>query len=232
MSRRRRQSWKKRLLAAPAVVWPLCLLASLVMRAMYYSNRIEKHLAPESLPYWQGAKPAIFCFWHGRMLAHLFVDPPHRRMHVLSSRHRDGMLVSTLMRCFGIHTVSGSKSRGAAAALRAMLQLAERGQNISITPDGPRGPFQQAAEGAAYLAAKSGYAILPVTFAASRHARLRSWDRFMLFKPFGRICFVTAEPLRLPPDADEAAITAATTVLQDTLTRITIQADRHCGLAP
>lgn len=46
--------------------------------------------------------------------------------------------------------------------------------------------------------------VLPVTFSASRHKRLGSWDRFMLAKPFGRIVFCIGAPIMLK-QADEAA---------------------------
>jgi lysophospholipid acyltransferase (LPLAT)-like uncharacterized protein len=226
----KRRSLDKRLTSSPIIVWTLCILASLVIRLVYLTNRISKQYAPGTHEFESGKRSAIFCFWHGRMLAQPFINPPVP-MYVLISRSRDGVLISTLMRCFRICTVSGSRSRGAAAALRAMLQLTEKNYNIAITPDGPRGPFQQAVNGAAYLASKSGYPILPITYSASRSKRLRSWDRFMLFKPFGRIQFIVGDPIHVPADADDATIEQTTVQLQEVLTRITHEADTICGVA-
>jgi lysophospholipid acyltransferase (LPLAT)-like uncharacterized protein len=215
----------KKLLKKKPVIWVISILLSLIVRAIYFLNRVRYVFPPETLPYAYGEKPAIFCFWHGRMIMHPFINPPGRRMHVLISQHRDGVLISTIMRCFGIHTVSGSRSKDAAKALRNLLAVTARGQNIAITPDGPRGPFQKAAPGAAYIASKTGYPMFAISFSATRHKRLRSWDQFMLPKPFGRITFVAAEPIFVPADADEQTLAATTRQLEDTLTRITHEAD-------
>lgn len=227
----KRRNLRQRIIYSPVYIWMVCIVVTLLMRLIYLTCRVTKLYPAEVLPYTRGEKPAIFCFWHGRMLAQPFINPS-RPMHVLISRHRDGIMISTLMRCFGIHTISGSKSKGAAKAMFSMIGLAEAGANISITPDGPRGPHQIAAEGAAFLASKTGYPILCFTYSASRVKRLRSWDRFMIFKPFARIQFIAAQPIHVPKDADEQTVTRITATVQEELNRITREADLACGVAP
>ncbi len=221
---------KKRLLHSRGVHFVLSFLASMLMRAIYATNRVSFEFAAETLPYVSGEKPAVFCFWHGRMIMHPFVKPRGRSMSVLISHHNDGALITAVMKWFGIGSVRGSKKLGSTKALRDMLGVTEAGGNIAITPDGPRGPFQKAAEGAAYVAAKTGYPLLPVTFSASRHWRFNSWDRFMVPKPFGHITFV-AETLLTVTGDDDATITAATDALEDALATITAEADEICGVA-
>lgn len=225
-----RTSLKKRLLNSPAAVWMIAWLLWLVVRLIYATQRVQKEFHEASLPVLRGEQPAILCFWHGRMIFQPMLNPS-RPMYVLISRHRDGMMISSIMRCFGIRTVTGSSSRGAANAIRTMKEIAANGGNISITPDGPRGPFQRAAEGAAYLASKTGYPIVAVTFSASRHWRLKSWDRFLMPKPFGRVQFKTAPPMHIAADADDATIARATAELEAQLTAITAAADEACGVA-
>ncbi|PZP86258.1 MAG: hypothetical protein DI582_03355 [Azospirillum brasilense] len=226
----KRRSLGKRLLASKPVIWLIAVLASLAIRALYYSNR-RTFEVPETLrPYADGTTPAIFCFWHGRMIMQPFLRPP-LPMHVLISQHRDGVLISTIMQCFGIRTVAGSRSKGAANAMRGLLAVTGRGENVSITPDGPRGPFQQAANGAAFLASHSGHPIIAVTFSASRHTRMRSWDKFMMPRPFGRIAFVAEGPFFVPANAADEAILEHTAALEATLNRITEKADALCGVA-
>ena len=152
-------------------------------------------------------------------------------MYVLISHHNDGAIITAVMKWFGIDSVRGSKKLGSTAALRNLLDITERGGNISITPDGPRGPFQKAAQGAAYVAAKTGYPLLPVTFSASRYWRFRSWDKFMLPKPFGRVQFVASIPQTVRAE-DEATLAAATATLEQTMAKITVEADRLCGVTP
>ena len=88
-------------------------------------------------------------------------------------------------------------------AVKGILKLLEAGDNISITPDGPRGPVHVAAKGVAGIARFSGKPVLPVTFNASRVKRLNSWDRFMLALPFGRIRFYVGKPLFISEDTPE-----------------------------
>jgi len=225
----KRRSLGKRLLSSTPVIWLIAVLASLTIRALYYTNRRSYRWPDAIVPYANGSKPAIFCFWHGRMIMQPFIRPP-RPMHVLMSQHRDGVLISTIMQCFGIGTVAGSTSKGAANAMRGLLAVTGRGENVSITPDGPRGPFQQAANGAAFLASRSGHPIIAVTFSANRHKRMRSWDKFMLPHPFGRIAFVAEGPFFVPTDASDEAILEHTVALEATLNRITAQADALCGV--
>lgn len=221
----------KQLLQPRVVQWLLTGLVSFIIRFIYVTNRVTKIFPDATLPYVRGEKPAIFCFWHGRMIFHPFVKPPGKKMFVLISNHNDGALITTTMRWFGIGSVRGSRKKGGAHALRELFKVTEAGDNISITPDGPRGPFQEAAEGAAYVASKAGYPLVPISFSASRYWRFKSWDRFLLPKPFGRAIFVTASPIYVTADADEATLKTTTAVLQAELVRITNEADQHCGIA-
>ena len=58
----------------------------------------------------------------------------------------------------------GSSRRRGAQALRELATWAERGCDIAITPDGPRGPRYVLAEGATGLAQITGLPALPVSY--------------------------------------------------------------------
>ena len=88
------------------------------------------------------------------------------KMNVLISRHRDGVLISRTLEHLGIGTISGSTSKGGAGALAAMVRVLRRGEFVSITPDGPRGPRMWVAPGAIAAAKLSGAYLLPVSFSA------------------------------------------------------------------
>lgn len=149
----------------------------------------------------EGKENAIFAFWHGRMMLLPAINPP-RKMFVLISKHRDGLLISKVIARFGQETVEGSSSKGGSEAVRGIVRLLKQGNNISITPDGPRGPNQKAAMGIVTIAKISGKPILPVVFSATHHKRLRSWDRFMVAKPFARLKFMIGAPIEVQ-NADE-----------------------------
>ena len=55
--------------------------------------------------------------------------------------------------------------------------------NLTITPDGPRGPRRQLAQGPVYLASKLGMPIVAMGFGYDRPWRFNSWDRFAIPRP-------------------------------------------------
>lgn len=226
-----KKSLQKRLLSSPLVHFFGTLIFSLLLRSIYCTSRVHQQMPAECDPYLHGEKPAIFCFWHGRMIMHPFIRPP-RSMHVLISQHNDGALITRTMRWFGIDSVRVARKRGSTPAMRELFAVTQRAENIAITPDGPRGPFQKAADGAAYVAMKTGYPLIPVTFSARRHWRLRSWDKFMIPKWCTQIQFVADQPIFVVGDDDDAALAATTAMLEKTLVDITAQADIMCGVVP
>lgn len=206
-------SFSKRLLKHPTTQLILSYLLAGYIRLVMLTNRKEFHIHPETSAYMSGEKNAIFAFWHGRMMLLPAINPP-RKMHVLISEHRDGKLISQVIHHFGQDTVVGSSSKGGSEAVRNIVRLLKKGDNISITPDGPRGPNQVAEAGIVTIARLSGKPVLPVIFSASRNKRLKSWDRFMVAKPFGRIVFCIGAPIMIE-QADEAARIAVETSMNN-----------------
>ena len=146
--------------------------------------------------------PTIFAFWHGHMLPLLYW---HRDEGValLVSSHGDGEMIARVARGFGYRTVRGSSSRGATGALRGIVRTLSDGIDVGITPDGPRGPAREFSAGAAVASYEARTPIILVAVSATRTWRLRSWDRFMIPKPFARVTIaydaprtVTAETAR------------------------------------
>lgn len=193
----------KQILKHPRTQIALSWLLAGFIRLVYWTNRINRYIDTAAIPYVSGEKNAIFAFWHGRMMMLPTFEPPHRKMHVLISLHRDGVLISRTIGHFGEATISGSSSKGGQAAVMEMLRVLDNGDNISITPDGPRGPAMVAEKGVATVARLSGKPVIPVTFSATRCKRLGSWDRFMLALPLGRIAFCVGAPIVVSQDTDE-----------------------------
>lgn len=196
-------SFSKRLLKHPRIQSILSLLLAGYIRLVMFTNRKEFHIHPEAEIFICGKKNAIFAFWHGRMMLLPAINLP-RKMHVLISQHRDGKLISQVIQHFGQDTVVGSSSKGGTEAVRNIVRLLKKGDNIAITPDGPRGPNQVAAIGIVTIAKLAQKPVLPVTFSATKYKRLRSWDKFIVAKPFGRIVFCVGAPIVIE-QADEAA---------------------------
>jgi len=215
----------KRLLKHPRTQSLLAWLLSLFIRFVFLTCRKIFIIDPAAEPLMRGEKNGIFAFWHGRMMMCPTVEPPGRKMHVLISFHRDGILISKVISHFGEATIAGSSSKGGTAAVKEIMRALKKGDNISITPDGPRGPIQEVQMGIVTVAKLSGKAVLPVTFSASKNKRTRSWDRFMVALPFGKIVFCVGAPILVSRDADDAAMEQARLEIEMAMNRVVETAD-------
>jgi lysophospholipid acyltransferase (LPLAT)-like uncharacterized protein len=131
-------------------------------------------------------KRVIFALWHGELLPLLW----HQRgenVAIVISDHRDGEIIARIAESLGYATVRGSSSKGGSRALIGLMREITAGRDGAITPDGPRGPARVFAPGAAIAAFRTGAFILPIRAQASRSWRLKSWDRFLIPKPFARV---------------------------------------------
>jgi len=152
--------------------------------------------------------PTVCAFWHNR----LFIMP-HVFQRYLSSRpgaaltsaSKDGELVAAMLQRFGIRPIRGSSSRRGGAALVEMKRAADNGYIIGITPDGPRGPRYHLNPGLIKLVQIAGGSVMPMHVTYSRCWRLKSWDGFMIPKPFARV-HITFDALHtIPQTADDEA---------------------------
>ena len=134
-----------------------------------------------------GKEPVIFCLWHNRLALSLILfrryvqaRQPQRKMAALVSASRDGGMLARVLELFDVEPVRGSSSRRGSQALRELVSAAERGRDLAITPDGPRGPCYVVQEGIISLAALTGMTIVPASFHLSCKWRLKTWDRFQV----------------------------------------------------
>jgi lysophospholipid acyltransferase (LPLAT)-like uncharacterized protein len=139
-------------------------------------------------------RPFVFALWHGQLLP-LVVQHRSQGVKVLISEHRDGELIARITASLGFGAIRGSTTRGATRALLAMCDALTSGSEVAVTPDGPRGPARKFASGAIVAAHRAGVPIITIGVAASRAWYLRSWDSFMIPKPFARLTFVYSDPI-------------------------------------
>jgi len=128
----------------------------------------------------------IFTLWHGELLPLLW----HHRgegVAVVISEHRDGEIIAQIAERLGYTTVRGSTSRGGGRALIGLMRAVQAGHDGAVTPDGPRGPAHVFAPGAAIAAQRTGAPLAMIRASAKRAWRLKSWDRFLVPKPFATV---------------------------------------------
>jgi lysophospholipid acyltransferase (LPLAT)-like uncharacterized protein len=204
------------------------LLAAAAVRALGATLRLQVVGADALRPLWTARRPLVYAVWHGRILMMPWLNARLRATHggratrVLASRSRDGELVARYVARFGLGVVRGSTSRGGPAALRALAAAVRGGEDVTIVPDGPRGPRQELQPGIVALAAMSGAPIVPVAFAARPARRLATWDAFLVPAPFARAVLVFGAPMSVGRDDDRDKARAA---VERALFEITATAD-------
>lgn len=207
----------------------LGLYLAFALRTTRWSLDGHAYMAPHA-----AGAPVVVAFWHERLplMPMLWLKArqtaegrgARNRVHVLVSRHRDGQFIGAVVSRFALNVVLGSSSRGGAKSTRMLLNLLAGGDHIAITPDGPRGPRRVAAAGVAQLAALSGAPVLPCAAQTTRHWVLRTWDRMVVPKPFGRGVVVCLPTIAVNRDAWQDAVPA----IGAALTAAAERADRLC----
>jgi len=148
--------------------------------------------------------------WHNRLflMAELFRRfRKERPLYALISASRDGAWLTDFFAIVGIQAVRGSSSRRGREALTALIEEIRAGHDLGITPDGPRGPCYEFKAGAVTVARRTRAPIALVGVAFESAWELRSWDRFIIPKPFSRTrAYVRLRAL--PEGQSEEALTA------------------------
>ncbi len=181
-----------------AVVGPL------IIRALYATWRVREINADGWKTLRGKHEPFVFALWHGQMLP-LVVRHRSQGIRILISEHRDGELIAQIAQRLGLAAIRGSTTRGAARALLAMCEALQSGAEVAVTPDGPRGPARSFASGAIVAAHRAGAPIIAIGVGASSAWHLKSWDAFMIPKPFARVTVAYSEPMYVDAADSRAA---------------------------
>ena len=139
----------------------------------------------------------IAALWHNRLLLISFALKkffPERPGAGLISASRDGDLIADLTQRFGFDVVRGSSSRLGATALLELSDVLSSGHDVLITPDGPRGPAYELGPGIIFLAQKTGRPVIPMSMEYSSCWRVKSWDRFIIPRPFSKVRVILGQP--------------------------------------
>ena len=122
----------KRILRAERTRRLLCWLIALWIRLVYRTSRWQTVGGEIPRPFWDEGKPFILAFWHGRLMMAPMAWRRGASMNMLISAHNDGRIIADAIEHFGLGTITGSKSKGGMAALRAMLRALGAGQNVRL----------------------------------------------------------------------------------------------------
>jgi hypothetical protein len=170
-------------------------LLYLVVKIIYFTNKKVFHH-----PKLKNDESFIFVAWHGDLLAqpiNYFVNRPTGTVKTMISQSKDGEIIAKVYSLFGIESIRGSSSKGATKALISTIREIKAGVDVALTPDGPRGPRHTVADGVIAIAQKSGARIVVLNSKPDSYWQFKSWDKFILPKPFGKIDFYMSEPFNI-----------------------------------
>ncbi|NDC64183.1 MAG: DUF374 domain-containing protein [Planctomycetia bacterium] len=176
-------------------------------------------------PDYRGAK--IYVFWHENILLPLAIRG-HSNISMLLSRHWDANLLDRVARMMGFGVVRGSTFNGGSVALRELAQRARR-ENLTITPDGPRGPRRRLAAGCVFLSSTLGIPVVAMGMGYQNPWRLGTWDRFAIPRPWTRARGVVSRAIGIPADLDRDGIEWHRAGLERLLVHLSDDAERWAG---
>jgi lysophospholipid acyltransferase (LPLAT)-like uncharacterized protein len=168
-----------------ALLFPL----RLILRAWGASLRF--HASPSTLQALsESDEPVAFVLWHNRLFLASEIFRRYRKgrsIYGLVSASKDGAWLSAFFSLVGIQTVRGSSSKLGREAVDALVEVMRAGNDIGITPDGPRGPLYEFKAGGLIVARRAHAPMLLFGASFESSWRLRSWDRFFLPQPFSKV---------------------------------------------
>lgn len=147
---------------------------------------------------------------------------------IMSSRSKDGELITSLLKRFGYATPRGSSGRdkGGKQALAEFIEVVRQGRPGGLATDAPQGPPYVSKHGVVAAAAATGATIVPFGWYAERNFRFNSWDRTIVPKPFSKLVAVyDREPIKVPADADRETLESYRRLVDERLNRIAYQTD-------
>ena len=177
-------------------------LGYLLMRFYWYTSKKNFHVTGEITQ-----DQSIVVCWHGELL---MSPQAYRYFHKkqlasgIISRHFDGEMIARILMFLSISPLRGSSSRGAKQVLLEAFRALKKGDDLLVTPDGPRGPRHVISDGAIALAHKAKAPVLTVNYIPNSYWQLESWDRFIIPKPFTTIDFYLENVSLEGKDMEEA----------------------------
>jgi lysophospholipid acyltransferase (LPLAT)-like uncharacterized protein len=205
------------------IKWAGYLAIATICRTLRYSISWEDESIPTNTIY---RKSGIYSFWHRCVFpaAWMWRD---LGIAVMVSRSFDGEYIARIIEKFGFIAVRGSSSRGGAEGLLGMREEVANGRPVAFTIDGPRGPKYVAKPGPVRLSRATGIPMIAFFVALDDAWILKTWDDFMIPKPFSKALVRVSQTIQVPGDASDEEAGEYHRQLQAALERITKFAEEN-----
>lgn len=180
---------------------------------------------------WKNGPPVLYTSWHCAFPAVIY-HYRDRNGTLMISKSKDGEWAAQVTKRLGFDNFRGSPGKGGGTALRQLIAHIKAGQGGGFIADGSQGPARVAQKGILLLSRYTGAPLVPVGVAANPCWRFRSWDRTVLAKPFSRVVLAKGPPIRVGKDETSEDLERMRADLENTLNRLTADAERALGLDP
>ena len=196
---------KKKIIKNYFVQQSLALISALYIKLVgLTSNIIIKNIeSPQN--YWKNNKPFILAFWHNQLMMISYCWKSNTKINILASGHSDGRFGAIVGKYFNLNNIPTSLDKKS-ISLKPIFTLLKNSNYIGITPDGPRGPNQRVSVGIIKISKATQVPIIPIGFASSNFRKLKSWDSFIITKPYSKCAFVWGNAITIPKNSSDNEI--------------------------
>ncbi len=190
-----------------------------LIRAYSWTFRLRIENDKPWLDYLKNGGRVLLCCWHQQFFSVIRHFKTYAIYHpsLMISQSKDGNIISGIAEKSGWHAVRGSSSRDGGRALREMISHLKHSGLAAHVVDGPRGPAGVIKAGVISLARATEAVVVPVYATSDRAWYFKSWDRFMLPKPFARVTLRFGEMLDLTSTGSDEDFEPHRALLQETM---------------
>lgn len=171
--------------------WRRAALQPLGLLMRLWGRSLHLEASPETLRNLRKIdEPVAFTLWHNRLFITAEIFRRYRQgrpIYGLVSPSKDGAWLEAFFSLVGIRAVRGSSNKLGREAVSTLVEVMKAGNDIGITPDGPRGPIYEFKAGGLIVARRVQAPLLLLGCSFEKSWQLRSWDRFHLPRPFSRV---------------------------------------------
>ena len=183
----------------------LSIIAAIYIFLVRITSNIEIINLKIPKNYWDNRKPFILAFWHSQLMMISYSWKTKRKINILASKHSDGRFGAIVGKYFKLNNIPTSLDKKS-ISLKPIFTLLKNSNYLGITPDGPRGPNQKVSVGIIKISKATQVPIIPIGFASSNFRTLKSWDSFIITKPFSKCAFVWGDAITIPKNSSDNEI--------------------------
>ena len=204
------------------------LIGRWLFQILFYLNKIIIKGEENLINLINSNKPVRVCVWHGRLVfPSWYLRQKTTNVHAIASHHTDAEIMARVLRMWGYGLIRGSTKKGGKIVVQKMAEVFQNSGIVAVTNDGPKGPPRIAKAGSTSTAIKYNVQIITITGSATKYWEMKSWDRFMLPKPFGKIQLIVSPPLDISNKPDTAK--EEVKFLSDFMNKYQDEADKLMG---